>query len=298
MHPDVPSTASLSLFTGTALSSSGVVIGRYSTSFSLACRTLPGPVRRDIAGIYALVRVADEVVDGTARAAGLDDAQVRAALDGYEAAVNAALATGFATDLVIHGFADVARRHGFGTELTAPFFASMRADLSVAEHDGASLDSYIYGSAEVVGLMCLEVFMDMPGTRAETPEQRELLRSTARRLGAAFQKVNFLRDLGADHEQLGRTYFPGADPEHLTEAQKAELLADLTADLDAAVPGILALDRRARRAVAMAHGLFRELARRIGRIPAQDLSRQRISVPSAVKLRIAARSLSDSAVVA
>ena len=289
-------TASLSLYTSTALSASGRVIGEYSTSFSLACRTLPPAVRRDIAGIYALVRVADEVVDGTARAAGLDEARVRAALDGYEAAVNDALATGFSTDLVVHGFADVARRHGFGSELTEPFFASMRADLQVSEHDGASLESYIYGSAEVVGLMCLEVFKDMRGTRAETPEQRELLRATARRLGAAFQKVNFLRDLGADHDQLGRTYLPGGDPEHLTEEQKRVLLADLTADLDAAMPGIRALDRRARRAVAIAHGLFGELARRIERVPAQELTRQRVSVPSAAKARIAARALRESVV--
>lgn len=293
---DAPPLASLRLYTATALAASGSVIGRYSTSFSLACRTLPPAVRRDIAGIYALVRVADEVVDGTAGAAGLEAARVRTALDGYEAAVNSALATGFATDLVIHGFADVARRHGFGRELTEPFFASMRADLDVAEHDGASLESYIYGSAEVVGLMCLEVFMDMPGTRADTPEQRDMLRATARRLGAAFQKVNFLRDLGADHDQLGRTYFPGADPAHLGETQKAQLLADLNADLDAAMPGILALDRRARRAVLIAHGLFAELSRRIERVPARELTRQRISVPTAVKLRIAARSLSDSVV--
>ena len=293
---DAPPLASLRLYTATALAASGSVIGRYSTSFSLACRTLPPAVRRDIAGIYALVRVADEVVDGTAGAAGLEAARVRTALDGYEAAVNSALATGFATDLVIHGFADVARRHGFGRELTEPFFASMRADLDVAEHDGASLESYIYGSAEVVGLMCLEVFMDMPGTRADTPEQRDMLRATARRLGAAFQKVNFLRDLGADHDQLGRTYFPGADPAHLGETQKAQLLADLNADLDAAMPGILALDRRARRAVLIAHGLFTELSRRIERVPARELTRQRISVPTAVKLRIAARSLSDSVV--
>ena len=293
---DAPPLASLRLYTATALAASGSVIGRYSTSFSLACRTLPPAVRRDIAGIYALVRVADEVVDGTAGAAGLEAARVRTALDGYEAAVNSALATGFATDLVIHGFADVARRHGFGRELTEPFFASMRADLDVAEHDGASLESYIYGSAEVVGLMCLEVFMDMPGTRADTPEQRDMLRATARRLGAAFQKVNFLRDLGADHDQLGRTYFPGADPAHLDETQKAQLLADLNADLDAAMPGILAQDRRARRAVLIAHGLFTELSRRIERVPARELTRQRISVPTAVKLRIAARSLSDSVV--
>lgn len=289
-----PPSTPLPLYTRTAAAAAGQVIGRYSTSFSWACRTLPRDCRRDIASIYALVRVADEVVDGTASAAGLATGPVRAALDELEAEVEQALASGFSTNLVVHAFADVARRHGFGSELTAPFFASMRADLDVAEHDPASLETYIYGSAEVVGLMCLEVFMDLPGTQADTPEQREMLRATARRLGAAFQKVNFLRDLGADHDQLGRTYFPDTDPADFGEAEKNALLADLHADLDAAVPGILALDRRARRAVLLAHGLFHELARRIAAVPAAELTQQRISVPTAVKARIAARVITGS----
>lgn len=289
--------APLPLYTRTAAAAAGQVIGRYSTSFSWACRTLPRDCRRDIASIYALVRVADEVVDGTASAAGLATGPVREALDELEAEVEQALTSGFSTNLVVHAFADVARRHGFGDELTVPFFASMRADLDVAEHDTDSLETYIYGSAEVVGLMCLEVFMDLPGTRAETSEQRDMLRVTARRLGAAFQKVNFLRDLGTDHDQLGRTYFPDTDPADLDEGQKNALLADLHSDLDAAVPGILALDRRARRAVLLAHGLFEELARRIAAVPAPELSRRRISVPTAVKARIASRALARCCVV-
>ena len=291
---EVSPRAPLPLYTRTAAAAAGQVIGRYSTSFSWACRTLPRECRRDISSIYALVRVADEVVDGTASAAGLATGPVRAALDELEAEVERGLASGFSTNLVVHAFADVARRHGFDRELTAPFFASMRADLDVSEHDPESLETYIYGSAEVVGLMCLEVFMGLPGTRADTPEQREMLRATARRLGAAFQKVNFLRDLGADHDQLGRTYFPDTNPTELGEAEKNELLADLHADLDAAVPGILALDRRARRAVLLAHGLFHELARRIAAVPAATLTQQRISVPTAVKTRIAARVLAGS----
>lgn len=291
---EVSPRAPLPLYTRTAAAAAGQVIGRYSTSFSWACRTLPRECRRDISSIYALVRVADEVVDGTASAAGLATGPVRAALDELETEVERGLTSGFSTNLVVHAFADVARRHGFGRELTAPFFASMRADLDVSEHDPESLETYIYGSAEVIGLMCLEVFMDLPGTRAETPEQREMLRASARRLGSAFQKVNFLRDLGADHDQLGRTYFPDMDPTALGEAEKNELLADLHADLAAAVPGILALDRRARRAVLLAHGLFHELARRIAAVPAATLTQQRISVPTAVKTRIAARVLARS----
>ena len=293
-----PPRSALSLYTRTAVAAAGQVIGHYSTSFSWACRTLPGWVRRDIASIYALVRVADEVVDGTAAAAGLDAAAVRDALDRLEAEVVRALDSGFSTNPVVHAFADVARRHGFGRELSDPFFASMRADLDVSQHDGASLATYIYGSAEVVGLMCLEVFRAMPGTRCATERERELLSATARRLGAAFQKVNFLRDLGADHAQLGRTYFPDTDPQHLGETQKAALLADLNADLEAAMPGILALDRRARRAVLIAHGLFRELSHRLERVPAAELARRRVSVPAVVKGRIVVRSIANSVVEA
>ena len=285
----------LDRYTRTALVASGRVIGRYSTSFSWACRTLPAAQRRDIAAIYAMVRVADEIVDGTAAAAGADPAEVRAALDGYEAACERAMASGFSTDLVLHAFADVARRHGITPALTAPFFASMRADLSTSEHGEESLTRYIHGSAEVVGLMCLRVFFSMPGTRADTPAGRELLTSAACRLGAAFQKVNFLRDLAADHDGLGRTYLPGAAPEVLTEERKAELVADLRGDLDAALPGIRALDPRAGRAVLLAHGLFAELARRIDAAPAAELASRRVRVPDAVKARIAARVLGASA---
>ena len=111
----------LGLYTDTALRAARTVIGRYSTSFSWACRSLPPTLRRDIAAVYAMVRVADEVVDGTARAAGADDTRVRHALDAYELACEEAMATGFATDLVLHAFADVARRHGITPELTRPF---------------------------------------------------------------------------------------------------------------------------------------------------------------------------------
>ncbi|MGC5049124.1 phytoene/squalene synthase family protein [Micrococcus porci] len=284
----------LELYTATALRVAGEVIGRYSTSFSWACRVLPPDARRDIAAIYAMVRVADEVVDGAAEEAGLPSARVSAALDAYERACEDALDTGFSTDLVLHAFADVSRRHGITAELTRPFFVSMRADLTVAEHGEDSLAAYIHGSAEVVGLMCLQVFLSMDGTRADGPADRAALRAAASRLGAAFQKVNFLRDLAADHDALGRTYFSGAAPEALTEERKAELLADLDADLDAALPGILALDPRAARAVLLAHGLFAELSRRLAATPAAELARRRVRVPDPVKARIAVRVLAAS----
>ena len=289
MAASAPSPAAL--YTRTAHAAAAQVIRRYSTSFSWACRTLPRQARQDVATIYAMVRVADEVVDGVAVAAGLDEAGVRAALDDYERACEAAMASGFATDPVLHAFADVARRHGITPELTRPFFASMRADLGIREHGAESLDAYIHGSAEVVGLMCLQVFLSLPGTRARTPGQRQELRAQASRLGAAFQKVNFLRDLAADHHELGRTYLPGAAPGVLTEARKAELVAEVRADLDAALPGIRALDPGAGRAVALAHGLFAALVDRIEATPAAELAHRRVRVPDRQKARIAARVL-------
>lgn len=285
------SPTGLDLYTRTAVAAAGQVIGQYSTSFAMACRMLPRDTRADIASIYALVRVADEVVDGTAGAAGLNPTPVRGALDELEAEVERAMSTGFSTNLVAHAFADVARRHGIDTELTAPFFASMRADLDVTEHDRESLQDYIYGSAEVVGLMCLQVFFALPGTRADTKGEREFLGESARRLGAAFQKVNFLRDLATDQCQLGRTYLPGSDQEQMDKATKDRLVTDLRADLDAALPGINALDRRARRAVMLAHQLFYELTDRIDSVPAEQLVQERISVPGAVKARLAVQVL-------
>lgn len=281
-------------YTDTALRAAGMVIVGYSTSFSWACRTLPVRQRRDIGAVYAMVRVADEVVDGTAVAAGATKRQAAALLDEYERRCEEAMGTGFSTDLVLHAFADVARRHGITRELTAPFFRSMRADLRQDRHGEESLAAYIHGSAEVVGLMCLRIFCSLPGTRADTAADRALLQDCAVRLGAAFQKVNFLRDLGADQEGLGRVYLAGTGPQELTEERKRQLVAEIDADLEAARPGIDRLDRRVGRAVLAAHGIFAELNRRIGATPAVRLRSRRVRVPGPVKAAILARALGST----
>jgi len=263
-----------------------LVIRRYSTSFGMASRLLGVGIRQSVANIYALVRVADEIVDGGAEEAGLDRAQARRMLDAYEAETELALAKGYSADLVVHAFARTARAAGFGSELTRPFFASMRADLSQTEHDDESFAAYVYGSAEVIGLMCLRVFVkDAP--RPHPADELATLESGARALGAAFQKVNFLRDLAADHDRLGRSYFPGIDVTRLTEDEKNRLLDDIDADLARAAVTLPLLPRSSRRAVALAHGLFAELSRRLRRTPADVLIRTRVRVPDPVKLRIA-----------
>lgn len=276
-------------YTSAAISSSGKVITEYSTSFGLATRFLGKSARRDIGNIYALVRLADEIVDGVAHEAGLDTDTIATELDRLEDQTEAALATGYSTNLVVHAFVTTARKHDITTELTRPFFRSMRADLHRYEHTEETLDDYIYGSAEVVGLMCLAVFRGMPGT--DTRED-DVLVTSARRLGAAFQKVNFLRDLATDYAALGRSYFPDVDPAAFEEHQKRQLVADIRADLAAAKPGIKRLDPRARIGVDMAHRLFSELTNELAERPADELLSCRVRVNNTRKLAIAAQTVS------
>ncbi len=283
--------SALHRYTTAAVSSSGKVIEEYSTSFGLASRFLGKATRRDIGNIYALVRLADEIVDGVAQEAGLDLVTTAKELDRLEDQTEAALATGYSTNLVVHAFATTARTHEITTELTRPFFRSMRADLDRRRHTPESLDDYIYGSAEVVGLMCLAVFRNMSGT--DTSDDA-LLVTSARRLGAAFQKVNFLRDLANDYETLGRSYFPGVDPQEFGEVQKSQLVDDIRADLDAAKPGMRRLDPRARIGVEMAHRLFSELTNTLDDSPACELLSRRVRVKNTRKFAIAAQTVSTT----
>ncbi len=274
----------LSLYDDVAQQTASLVIRRYSTSFGMASRLLGVGVRQDVENVYALVRVADEIVDGGAEEAGLDRLAAGRLLNAYEHETERALEEGYSADLVVHAFARTARSAGFGAELTAPFFASMRADLHETVHDAESFATYVYGSAEVVGLMCLRVFLR---GESRTAAELETLETGARALGAAFQKVNFLRDLAADSETLGRSYFPGVDVARLTEEQKTVVLDDIDADLTAAEATLPLLPASSRRAVALAQRLFAELSRRLRRTPASALVSTRVRVPDPVKLRIA-----------
>lgn len=273
------------LYDRAAQDSAAVVIRRYSTSFGWAARLLAPSIRRHVRNIYALVRVADEVVDGPFAAD-----QRAAALDSLEQEVHAALRDGCSTNLVVHAFALTARQAGIDRTLVDPFFASMRADLDTAAHSPQSFETYVYGSAEVVGLMCLRVFLlDVgPGQRERAWDR---LSPGARRLGAAFQKVNFLRDLAADYDDLGRSYFPGVAVEDLTDAHRDTLLDDIDADLRAAAGVIPALPRSSRRAVRAAHDLFAELSRVLRQTPAQELRHRRVRVSGPRKVKVLASGL-------
>lgn len=270
--------------------SAAVVIRGYSTSFGVASRLLAQPTRTHVRNIYALVRIADEIVDDPD--VGLDAAGRGELLDRLQDDTGRALRQGRSSNLVVHAFATTARRCGIGPDLVDPFFASMRSDLWVTEHDAASLERYVYGSAEVVGLMCLRAFLATDGAASTgASADYDRLAPGARRLGAAFQKVNFLRDLAEDHGRLGRTYFPGTVLDGLTDRERDSILDDIDADLDAAAAVIPLLPAGSRRAVLAAHALFAELARRLRLTPAARIRRERVSVPTTTKARLLAHAL-------
>ena len=156
-----------SLYDRVAEEAASVVIHRYSTSFGLASKLLEAGIRQHVENIYALVRLADEIVDGEAVAAGLTAAGAATQLDSLERETRHAMATGYSTNLIVHAFALTARETGFGVELTTPFFESMRTDLNATEHDRASFDAYVYGSAEVIGLMSSKSFPTRHVPRSE-----------------------------------------------------------------------------------------------------------------------------------
>lgn len=284
---------SLARYDAAALKTSAEVIRCYSTSFGMASRILDRRTRNSIEAVYALVRVADEIVDGAAAGAGLSPEGVEKLLDDLERETEAAMGSGYSANLVVHAFAITARATGIGADLTRPFFASMRADITQREHTQESFDLYVYGSAEVVGLMCLRAFL--VGRRVTAGEDA-VLADGARHLGAAFQKINFLRDLAEDFSTLGRSYFPGVRPGSFTEADKIRLLDDIDEDLRISAAALPGLPRVPRRAVALAQGLFTELALRLRRTPAEDLLLARIRVPNPVKLRIMAKAFTGRAV--
>jgi 15-cis-phytoene synthase len=297
----------LSLYDRVAQETAAVVIRRYSTSFGLASRLLRADIRRHVENIYALVRIADEIVDGVAADADVPAGDISRLLDDLERETHQAIERGYSTNLVVHAFSRTARAAGFGRELVGPFFASMRRDLSPEPHTAESFDAYVYGSAEVVGLMCLRAFLlDHEGAlragsfaadagptvaSAAAQSRREpdpALIDGARHLGAAFQKVNFLRDLAADYRALGRSYFPGVDVASLDERDKNRLLDDIDDDLRVSAAVLPRLPASSRRAVALAQSLFTELALRLRQTPAQRIATTRVRVPNPVKVRLAA----------
>ncbi|MDO4630735.1 MAG: squalene/phytoene synthase family protein [Corynebacterium sp.] len=265
------------------------VIHSYSTSFGLATRMLGKQQRIDIQNLYAMVRIADEIVDGTSNAAGLDPTTTGELLDAYEQQVLAAPHQRFHTDPVLHAYAITARRCEFPPEHIQAFFTSMRTDLHTSTHDAASCGTYIYGSAEVIGLLCVSVFVTGEPVAVQ---QRERLEVGARALGAAFQKINFLRDYAEDSKALGRQYFPP-----LTESAKAQVIQDIRLDLHQAQAAIMLLPASSRTGVILAARMFTELTAQIERTDIRSLLATRVRLPQTTRARIIAQVCGESALI-
>lgn len=244
----------------------------YSTSFSLASRLFGADIRPHIYAIYGLVRIADEIVDDPTVPDPVGQLQA------YEDQVYAAMDSGFSTDPIIQAFVATARTFAITTDMLAPFFSSMRTDLNPpTSFTTQQYAAYIYGSAEVIGLMCLKVFSSSAG-------QYSQLENGARHLGAAFQKVNFLRDLAADHDELHRYYFPVASFETFDEDTKQQIIQDVAADFEVARAAVRQLPRSSRYAVGLAYRYYESLLRRLERTPADQIRRKRIRLNDWAKM--------------
>lgn len=275
------SMPSLKIFSTMASAASAKVINSYSTSFSLATRLLDSRTRKDIQHLYAVVRIADEIVDGAGQDAGLSHEEIAATLDEYERQVLSAPKKNFHTDPILHAYGQTARECGFKEEHLKDFFAAMRADLHHQSYNAKELQDYIHGSAEVIGLLCLDIFLrDETRTEAERAE----LEAGAVALGSAFQKINFLRDMAADRQRLGRDYYPGLDAEG-----RRELIHSIRGELDRARAAMPLLPPAPRRGVGVACALFAEVLDKLVEDPGTTT---RVRVPNLQKLLIVVQELS------
>ena len=230
----------MNLFYEVSHECSKITTQKYSTSFSSAIRLLHKDLRAPIYDIYGFVRFADEIVDT------FFDFDRRALLSQFKQQTFDALDRGISLNPVLNSFQFTVRKYNIGHHLIEAFFQSMESDLSKSTYDSHEYNEYIYGSAEVVGLMCLFVFCEHDEALYQS------LKPYAQSLGAAFQKVNFLRDLKADTTSLERMYFPGCDFKNFSEREKREIEDDIQKDFDKAFEGIIKLPLKARFGVYVA----------------------------------------------
>lgn len=270
----------MDLYSETALAMSRELTIRYSTSFSWATKFVSPDLRDDIYAIYGLVRIADEIVDSY----GGED--TLALLDDLEKETYAAINRGYSTNPVVHAFQLTAKSYGITGTLIRPFFASMRTDINPPKNfSQKAYETYIHGSAEVVGLMCLKVFV--LGDR----QLYKTLQPGAIRLGAAFQKVNFLRDFAADSHELGRVYFPNVANRWLSDAEKSAIIADIQTDFTAAKAYVSALPSNARVAVAISYVYYSALLDKLSHTPAEVICTKRIRISNLYKLWLMAKTI-------
>ncbi len=264
----------MNLFDATTLECSKLITQRYSTSFTLGIKTLHPRFRDPIYAIYGFVRFADEIVDT------FHHHNKQELLERFRQETYQALEERISLNPVLHAFQMVVHQYGIDREFIEAFLHSMQMDLVDHVYDCELYKQYIYGSAEVVGLMCLRVFCE--GDSAKFDQLHE----GARALGSAFQKVNFLRDIKSDYHDRGRVYFPEVDFLKFCNQDKQEIEADIQRDFDNAYQGILGLPRGARLGVYLAYIYYLKLFKKIKRLPATHILEQRVRVPDNTKLAL------------
>jgi 15-cis-phytoene synthase len=267
----------MDLFHNVSQQCSKVTTDTYSTSFSSAIRLLHKDLQAHIFNIYGFVRFADEIVDT------FHDFDKKELLLKFKEETFGALERKLSLNPILHSFQLTVNEYQIDHSLIESFFRSMEMDLSNARYDRQGYNEYIYGSAEVVGLMCLYVFCE-----GDDFLYRKL-KPAAKALGAAFQKVNFLRDMKADFGQLNRVYFPGVDLRNFDYTSKQCIEEDIEADFAAAYPGILQLPWKARFGVYIAYKYYLSLFQKIKKTHASRVLHRRIRIPNYVKALIVMR---------
>jgi phytoene synthase len=249
---------------------------KYSTSFSLGISFLKKDLQKPIYAVYGFVRFADEIVDSFHN---FDKAEL---LEDFKKQTFTAIAKGISLNPILNSFQWAVNKYNIPLELIETFLASMEMDLESekASFDQTKYEQYILGSAEVVGLMCLKIFV-----RGDEIAY-EKLKDSARKLGSAFQKINFLRDLKADYQDLGRTYFPGINMEDFSSEVKREIEEDIAKDFHEGYQGIIKLPKDARFGVYMAYIYYYKLFTKIKATSAETILNERIRIPNNKKYRL------------
>ncbi|MBL6593484.1 MAG: phytoene/squalene synthase family protein [Flavobacteriales bacterium] len=251
----------------------------YSTSFSMGIKLLDKNIHDAIFSIYGFVRLADEIVDT------FHDYPKSEMLQEFKEETYKALDRKISVNPILHAFQMVVNKYSIDRDLIDKFLLSMEQDLNDIQYSSVGYKEYIVGSAEVVGLMCLKVFVNGDN------DLYFKLEEPARKLGAAFQKINFLRDVKADYQELGRTYFPGVDLEKFTPDEKLKIEEDIQDDFECALEGIIKLPSSSRLGVYVAYRYYFSLFKKIKKVSSDRLMEERIRVPNTKKLLITFESM-------
>ena len=267
------------IFDQVSYSCSEKVTKTYSTSFSLATRLLSKNIRKDIYNIYGFVRFADEIVDS------FHDYNKTELFHDFSLDLEKSLLNKIHLNPILNSFQHTFHKYNIDKKLVDSFMKSMRMDLTKKKYNTIEeYKEYIYGSADVVGLMCLKVFVQGDN------DMYNKLKNKAMKLGSAFQKVNFLRDLKADREDLNRTYFPNTKFEKLSENEKNEIINDIESDFKQGLEGIKNLPLEAKFGVFMAYRYYNQLLKKLKKTPATEIINKRIRVPNLKKIELLTRS--------